>query len=284
MSKRFLVPVIVVLMLSAAGLFAQSISWRADLNTAVAEAKKSGKMLMIDVYTDWCTWCKRLDSDTYSDKKVIAGAASFVALKINPETSTDGAKYVNTYGVSGYPTILFVEADGTLANKIVGYLDAPSFYAAMTKTTEYAPKVKRYLAELNAGTYGNARALLTMLVELGRIDEARKVFDKVRTTVSLEPSVQESVALSIAQYYVDDSQYDEALVYLKIVESFSSGSDNARDACLLHSIAVFYTRGKVEGMGYLDALLKDPKTPFAWRQPIQDLKDRMKAAKDPGSS
>ena len=50
------------------------IAWRMDLDAATSEARQSGKVLMVDVYTDWCEWCKVLDTKTYTDPKVITGA------------------------------------------------------------------------------------------------------------------------------------------------------------------------------------------------------------------
>jgi thioredoxin-related protein len=280
MSRRAVLPVALLLFsLSVAG-FAQSIAWRADLSSARAEARKTGKIMMIDVYTDWCGWCKKLDTDTYTDAKVIAGSSSFIPLKINPETSTDGAAFVKTFGVSGFPTILFVEADGTLTNKIVGYLDGASFSDAMTKTLSYAPKVKALLAEFNAGRYAKSPDLLSMLVDLGRVDEAKTVLDKLRSSGGLSNSVQESAAFSIADSYFGDDQYDGAITYLKIVEDINSGSDTTRQAYLMHAVAIYYTKGKTAGMGYLDALIANPKTPSGWKSDIQDLRDKMKAAKE----
>ena len=100
---------------------AQGIAWQTDLNSATAEAKQSGKVIMVDVYTDWCELCKVPDTKTYTDAKAIAGAEQFVARKLNPEKSTSGAQFAKRYGVSGYPTILFVEWDGTLVSKVEGH-------------------------------------------------------------------------------------------------------------------------------------------------------------------
>jgi thiol-disulfide isomerase/thioredoxin len=284
MSKRILFAVFPILVLSSLSGFAQGIAWRANLDSAVAEAKRSGKLMMVDVYTDWCGWCKKLDSETYTNATVIAKSAGFVPLKINPEKDADAARFVGAYGVNGYPTILFVEADGTLANKIVGYLDASSLLDAMSKTTAYTPKVKAQLAEFKSGTYGNARELLSMLVELGRIEDAKMVFDRLRAANTLERSLQESVALSIAQKLLDDDVYDGALTYLKIIEDLNSGSDNTRDAHLMHSMVIFYSKGKSAGMEYLDVLLRNPSTPAAWKSRLENLKNQMKAAKDPAGS
>ncbi|MEI7907601.1 MAG: DUF255 domain-containing protein, partial [Bacteroidota bacterium] len=49
-------------------------------------ARISGKKILIDVYTDWCTWCKTMDSKTYSDKHITEYLEkNFVIIKLNAE-------------------------------------------------------------------------------------------------------------------------------------------------------------------------------------------------------
>jgi len=259
---------------------AQSIAWRTDLDSATSEAKQTGKVMMVDVYTDWCEWCTVMDKKTYTDAKVIEGAQQFVALKLNPEKSTPGAQFVKRYGVSGYPTILFVEWDGTLVNRIEGYVDAPSFATAIAKTTEDGPKVKPYLEEFTAGMYRNSRELVLILVEMGRVDEAAPVFDRLRSAAFLPASFQESTAIAIANNFLDNGHYERSLYYVKIVEDIGSGSDTNWDAHRLHAIAIYYTEGKTQATKYLDLLQANVEIPAAWKDRYKDLENRMKAAKD----
>jgi thioredoxin-related protein len=263
---------------------AQGIGWGSDLGSATAEAKRTGKVIMVDVYTDWCGWCKRLDADTYTNARVIEGAKQFVALKLNPEKSDSEARFARKYGVSGYPTILFVEADGTLVNKVVGYVDAPAFAAVLTKTTEYGRKTKAYLAEFRSGAYRNSPELLSMLVELGRVEEAIPMFDTVQAGASLPAALRENVALAIARHYLESDHYERALKYVRVVEEVASGSDATRSALLMHAVVLFYTRGRQPAVDYLDRLCADPKTPAGWKDGFRNLADRMKGAEEEGGS
>jgi thiol:disulfide interchange protein len=40
---------------------------------------------MIDVYTDWCGWCKKLDSETFADARVGAATRGLVSIRVNAE-------------------------------------------------------------------------------------------------------------------------------------------------------------------------------------------------------
>src|SRR5437016_3730955 len=63
---------------------AQSINWRQDYNAARKEASDKNRPLVLELYTDSCLWCQKLEAGPLRDPTV-AGIISekFVALKIN---------------------------------------------------------------------------------------------------------------------------------------------------------------------------------------------------------
>ena len=66
----------------------EKINWLslADLKTAYA---KEPRPIIIDVYTDWCGWCKVMDRETYSNDKVADYInKNFYAVKFNAESTT----------------------------------------------------------------------------------------------------------------------------------------------------------------------------------------------------
>ena len=48
------------------------VHWQPSYYAAMKAAKRSGKPMFIDFYTDWCGPCKYLDKTTYQDAKFIA--------------------------------------------------------------------------------------------------------------------------------------------------------------------------------------------------------------------
>jgi thioredoxin-related protein len=42
----------------------EGIKWL-DFNKGYELAKKKNKIMIVDVYTEWCGWCKRMDKDAY---------------------------------------------------------------------------------------------------------------------------------------------------------------------------------------------------------------------------
>lgn len=125
-----------VLALGAAGGAApksKSIQWLTDFKKAQTVAKKQKKIMMVDFYTDWCGFCKKLDRDTYPSPKVVNLARQFVAVKINPEKSQANEALRIRYDVSGFPTILFLDASGRKIHEIPGYAP-PDVFAEEMRT------------------------------------------------------------------------------------------------------------------------------------------------------
>lgn len=103
---------------------------------ALAQAKSDRKLVMLDVYTDWCGWCKKLDRDVYSDTRVAAALKDVIPVKVNAEKG--GEDVARRYNVEGFPTILFVNASGEVVKRIDGYVDADE----MLRTIQGLPRTR----------------------------------------------------------------------------------------------------------------------------------------------
>jgi len=110
-----------------------SVTWSTNLPQALKKAKSSQKYVLIDIYTDWCGWCKRLDQSTYPDPAV--GELlnkSFICVKVNAEKGS-GSAIKTKYGATGFPYIVILNPDGSVRGQIGGYEDAPAFCANLNQ-------------------------------------------------------------------------------------------------------------------------------------------------------
>ncbi|MEO6132625.1 MAG: DUF255 domain-containing protein [Saprospiraceae bacterium] len=74
-----------LLLLSTLGIQAQEIKWM-SWEEAVAANAKNPKKIFVDVYTDWCGWCKKMDQTTVQDTAVVTIMNNkFYAIKLNAE-------------------------------------------------------------------------------------------------------------------------------------------------------------------------------------------------------
>jgi thioredoxin-related protein len=109
------------------------LTWNAGLQQAAAARRP----VLVDVYTDWCGWCKRMDHDVYLRSDVREYLSHhFVTVRLNAE-SAEGASYAGhaytgrtlamRFGVSGYPTTIFLRANGEHLVNVPGYVPADQF-------------------------------------------------------------------------------------------------------------------------------------------------------------
>lgn len=115
---------------------AEPINWTGSEKIyADFEGKKEYSMLMF--YTDWCSYCRKMDEITFADPTV-AGMINqyFNAVRINAEsdslvvymdTTATGIEMRSIYEVGGYPTICFFDINGNLIARGLGYSSPSDF-------------------------------------------------------------------------------------------------------------------------------------------------------------
>ncbi len=113
---------------------AGKVSWVDDYENALEKSKLRDKPLMIYFYTGWCSWCKKLERDTFS-KDEIASLLNdnFICFKINVEQHPS---FMTQYAIPGFPTILFLSPEGKEIGRIMGYKSPDVF---MIMASQYAP-------------------------------------------------------------------------------------------------------------------------------------------------
>jgi thioredoxin-related protein len=102
-----------------------------DFESAQARAETENTVVMIEFFTEWCSWCKRLDTETFSRSDVRRELASLVALKVDAEK--EGSELADRFQVDSYPTMVFIEPDGTEIDRVIGYLPPESFLERVAK-------------------------------------------------------------------------------------------------------------------------------------------------------
>src|SRR6187399_318010 len=75
-------------------------------NEVLVKAKTENKFIFLDAYTDWCTWCKVMDKNTFSTDAVSNYLNSkFIPVKMEMETGY-GITLAMKYHVNSFPTFL----------------------------------------------------------------------------------------------------------------------------------------------------------------------------------
>lgn len=107
---------------------AESEAWRKawleqDLEGALAKAKLEGKVVLVDIYAEWCAQCHELDEKTWPDAGIQAWiAANAVAVRI--DTDKVRPDLAAKLRIGSYPTVLVLDGDGKELKRILGFQKA----------------------------------------------------------------------------------------------------------------------------------------------------------------
>jgi thiol:disulfide interchange protein len=105
------------------------IAWHRDIRRAAEVAQSEGKVIVVDVYTDWCGWCKKMDNIIYSDPTIVALSKQQVFVKLNAEDRGQGQSFAQEMGVSGYPTTIVLDGQGRVLDVAQGYIASAEAFA-----------------------------------------------------------------------------------------------------------------------------------------------------------
>jgi len=113
----------------------------------LTQAEENPKKIFIDVYTDWCGWCKRMDKATFQKPEVAAYMNEhYYNVKFNAEQKEDITILNNTFtfvaqgqrgyhelaaallnGKMSYPTVIFMNNKFEMLSPVPGYQEPVQF-------------------------------------------------------------------------------------------------------------------------------------------------------------
>lgn len=128
---------------------AQKINWMTFEEAVKLNETAPKKKIFIDVFTDWCGWCKRMDQTTFRNEDIINYMnENYYAVKLDAEMSDTivfaGYTYINEGGKNGrkgthqlaaallqgrmsYPSYVFMNEKNQILTVAPGFMEAKNF-------------------------------------------------------------------------------------------------------------------------------------------------------------
>lgn len=141
----------------------EKVNW-VSFEKAIELNKKNPKPFLVDIYTDWCGWCKKMDRDTYANPVIAKYInTNYHAIKMDGE-GKDAITYKEyTFkfkdqgrtgyhelsallmnGKLSYPTTVIMSKEEKLLDRIPGYLDAKKMEMVLAYFTRKDRKTKSW--------------------------------------------------------------------------------------------------------------------------------------------
>jgi thioredoxin-related protein len=123
---------------SASSVEMVQVTWY-DYEKGVKIAAEKGKPVIIDLFADWCGWCKKMDLEVFSDSEVSKKLnEDYICVRLHMDRNNEEMirykghvltkqEFAVMHGVQGLPTMIFMDRTGNIAQVIPGYINKTRF-------------------------------------------------------------------------------------------------------------------------------------------------------------
>ena len=179
-------------------------SWK----EALAMAQKENKLIFVDCYTSWCGPCKKMAKTVFTDLEVGKFFnEKFVSIKLNME-KLEGKEFKESFTVSAYPTMFFINPKGEMVHTLVGGVDAKTLLAQAAKALNATGMA--YMDAKYEGGERNPLFIKDYLVMLSEANQGKKAETVCKEYLNTLEKVQlkEKAYWDLFMKYVNDVHSD----------------------------------------------------------------------------
>jgi len=143
MKNKILLIVLIVLTITPNLMKAQTKFIEDSWSGLKEVAKEQNKLIFVDLYFTGCAPCAKMDKEVFPNAEVSNYLNKhFVSFKSDILKEDIGKKLSLKYGVTGFPTFLFLNADGKIIDISAGGHSVDEFLVLISSVTKNASKEK----------------------------------------------------------------------------------------------------------------------------------------------
>ena len=114
-----------------------------DWDQTIEKASKENKIMMVDLSTEWCGWCKAMEKDQFKDPEVLVLVNSkFNSYILDAEKDSIGQLLKLKYGISAYPSFLFFTPKGDYIETLAGAMPKEYLIPYLRDSIDLVPMLR----------------------------------------------------------------------------------------------------------------------------------------------
>lgn len=208
---------------------AESGVWLDSLDKALEQAARNDSYILIDLFAEWCGWCRVLEEQVFTTPEFGEFTRDFVLLRVDVDDGAEGSAVQARFEAYSLPTTLIIDKNQVKVGAVVGFAPAPDFLQNLSA------EIASYGAFLEF--YKEMRTSDDLAVLYGLSQELHARGDGERSVVVLREILQhtgeDSPKVAWLRYLMADAyrlwgRYDDALDVLNTARSLS-GNVNQRE-------------------------------------------------------
>ena len=130
-SRCFRIIFLIAISLCLNSVAADTLTWRADIESAISEAQRDNKLVLLHFWDYQCPPCRRLEKNVFPRQDVAeAIEANFIPVKINV---TDAPRLRRQYRIRSWPTDIILNADQQQLHRDISEQSPESFIAILNQ-------------------------------------------------------------------------------------------------------------------------------------------------------
>ena len=213
---------------------ATEIPWAKTYAEALAHARQDKKLVMVDVFTEWCVYCKDLEKETYPDPRVVKAAEPFVGVKLDAEKPGEGEDFAARFKIKSFPTILFLDPgakdeDARIEARVLGFLPPGSFSRkldAILATHREVPALEGRLA----GHPDDLEALGKLVAIRAGREQDKAAAELLDRGLKVDPDNARGLLtrglIAVANRHQEDEEFDRAIPLFRLVARSARAADD----------------------------------------------------------
>ncbi|MGB3561438.1 MAG: thioredoxin family protein, partial [Thermoanaerobaculia bacterium] len=185
--------------------------------------------LLVDLYADWCHWCKLLEREVFSTHRFKEFASQFVLLRVDTEDGGQGTRFVERLGTPSLPTTLILNPRMVKVAEVEGYLPTEKMIEALESQLAAYRALEQALAEFGEGD--DPAILYTLGKELQARNDGERATELYRRLLEgpgVTPEQELSARFRLVNSLRLSQRFDEAQEELEQARILATAQQNNR--------------------------------------------------------